>query len=349
MPLKLSIERTIPNMIVHCVNDNEVWTSAGYSIYFSQDNGTTFNKILDLPVPFLTRRLSQIRISSRALRLGIRTLLRGSSGTILVAANRKLFRLANQQLTVSYKFNKGFAPLRQGWCEDEQGNYYMAEYFLNNDRLSTCELLKSSDDGKSWKVITTLNNIRHIHCVEYDPFTKSIWIGTGDRDRESGIHFSKDGGNTWTVLLSGDQVYRAVSLLFTPDYIYWGGDAPTKQNHIVRYSRKSKTMEKLVAVAGTVFYSTVLENQVILFGTTDEGDSEGKNPTSDRKAHIWGSPDGTHWEDLISFPKDTWPYILASGKILFANGKSGNNLYFSTEALKGMDGVLSCASIAFNN
>ena len=348
MELKLIIEKTIPNMTVHWFSDGEILASIGYAICVSKDGGASFQKTLDLPVAAITSGLSKFRLASRALRLGVRTLIKLKSGTVLAAANRKLFRIQDGQVTTVYSFDKGFSPLRQGWCEDDKGNCYMTEYFLNNKRTTSSEIVKSSSDGKSWQVVHSTDCIRHIHCVQWDPFSRNIYMGTGDRDNESSISYSQDGGKTWAILGSGDQVYRAVSLLFSRDYIYWGGDAPTRQNYIVRCSRRDNKVEKLVPVNGTVFYSTVLKDGTLLFGTTDEGNSEGKNPTKDKKAHIWASQDGDHWEDIASWKKDVWPYLLGSGKVLFAQGESSDHLYFTTQALAGRDEVFTRARVVIS-
>jgi len=134
-------------------------------------------------------------------------------------------------------------------------------------------------------------------------------------------------------------------LLFTKDHIYWGSDAPTRQNYIHRYRCKNGEIERLVAVGGPVHYSTTLGNGIKLFATTAEGNSEGKSAAWDKKAHIWASEDGTNWEDLISWEKDFWPYILGFGRVLFAHGKHGDRLYFTTQSLKKIDNVLFCAKL----
>lgn len=349
MSLKLIIEKTIPNMIVHWVDDGEIWASSNYALYRSKNEGINFNKEIDLRVPLWSRVLGKFRLSARGLRLGVRSLRILKSGTVLAIADRKIFRGKDGEFDIVYSFKRGFGPLREGWCEDDKGNCYLAGYFLNNKRDNVVYLLKSVDDGRSWRVIRSLHNIRHIHCVQYDPFTGRIWIGTGDRDEESSISFSEDYGKSWAEIGSGDQMFRAVSLLFTADHIYWGTDAPTRQNYIYRYSRKNGKMERLAAVDGTVHYSTILGNGIKLFGTAAEGNSEGKNPEWDKKAHIWASQDGTHWEDIISWEKDSWPYIMGYGRVLFAHGQGRDNLYFTTQSLKGVDGMLTCAKLSIED
>jgi hypothetical protein len=346
---KLVIIKTIPKMVVHCVDGEEIWASSNYTLYRNKDGETSFNKVIDLRAPLVMRVLGKSRLFTRALRLGVRSLRKLRSGTILVVANRKLLRLKGSKLEVVCSFRKGLGPLREGWCEDDEGSCYLAEYFLNNKRNSVSDLLKSSDDGQSWRVIRSLDNIRHIHCVQYDPFGKRIWLGTGDREDESSISFSEDRGESWNEIGSGDQMFRAVSLLFTEDYVYWGTDAPTRQNYIYRYGRDGGQIERLTAVDGPVHYSTILGNGIKLFATAAEGNSEGKNPEWDRKAHVWASQDGTHWEDIASWEKDFWPYILGFGMVLFAHGECRNNLYITTESLRGVDGVLFHAKLSVDD
>jgi hypothetical protein len=165
-------------------------------------------------------------------------------------------------------------------------------------------------------------------------------MGTGDRDVESSISFSEDQGKTWTILGSGDQMYRAVSFVFARDYFYWGSDAPTRQNYVYRYVRKSGEIERLVPVNGPVHYSMALANGAVLFATTAEGNSEGKTAAWDNKAHIWASKDGINWTDLVSWEKDIYPYVLGLGRVYFAHGEVQDEFYFTTEALKKVDRTL---------
>jgi len=349
MPLKLEIQKTIANMLVHCVNPSEIQASSGYTFYKSTDNGTTFAKNGDLKVSSLTKMLGKSRLLTRALRLGIRDMRKLKSGTILVIADRKIFRFDGDDFKPVYSFRKSVGPLREGWCEDEEGTCYLTEYFLNNKRDSPVNMLKSEDDGQSWDLVKSFHRIRHIHCVQSDPFSRLIWMGTGDRDQESSISFSEDQGKTWISIRSGDQMFRVVSLLFTRDNVYWGSDAPTRQNYIYRYARKSGNIERLVAVNAPVHYSMLLKNGAMLFATTAEGNSEGKSAAWDNKARIWTSDNGTNWTDVISWEKDIYPYILGLGRIYFPHGQSSDTLYFTTEALKRVDNTTFCAKLSVKN
>ena len=335
-PLKLAIHRVMPNSEALWVNDKELWTSVNYIIYYTEAWDSEPQKIANLKTPFLTKELSKLRLATRALRLGVRSFLRLRSGTIIVVANKRLFRLNDNKLSIVYRFDRGIGPLRNGLCEDQKGNLYAGEYFLNNDRAYTVKLLKSMDDGKTWDVIQRMKGIRHIHAVQFDPYEGKLWMATGDRDEESRILFSEDEGASWKELASGSQKFRTVSFLFTDNYIYWGTDAPTIQNHIFRYGRNSKKIEKVANVNGPVYSSATTRNGVLLFSTGNEGKSEGRTAEWDRTARIWASKDGTRWQDLMRWDKDRWPYIFGFGRILFARGSS-ENIVFTTQCLKGVD------------
>jgi hypothetical protein len=345
MSLKLVIQKEVPNMLVHWIDDSEIWASSNYTLYRSNDEGITYGKFVDLNVSSLMRLLGKSRLIARGLRLGVRDLRRLKSGTILVIADRKIFRSKNGRFQAVHFFQNGLGPLREGWCEDDSGNCYLGEYFLNDKRDTPVHLLKSADDGQTWKTIHSFQRIRHIHCVQYDPFLRRIWMGTGDRDDECSISFSEDEGKTWTEIGSGDQMFRAVSLLFTENYVYWGSDSPTIQNYIYRYARKAKEIERMVAVDGPVDYSTRLGNGIMLFATAAVGNSEGKSVEWDQKAHIWASKNGTRWEDLISWRKDIYPYILGFGRVCFAHGHYGDKLCFTAQSLRKVDNTLFCAEL----
>lgn len=340
MSIKLKIQKIIPEMKIHWIDEAGILASSRYELYLINDYGNTFSKIIDIKTFALSSTLAKFRLFRRAFRLGIRALLKLKNGVVLVVANGKVIRCNNGENEIVYSFERGIGPLRDGLCEDNKGGIYIGEYFTNNSRKHPVKLLKSEDGGKSWEVLQTFKNIRHIHCVQYDPFEKLVWMGTGDREEESSIMFSEDYGETWRSIGSRSQMFRTVSLVFTEDYVYWGTDTPAKQSYIYRYNRRNGTVECLSPVNGPVYYSASLENGAIFFSTGAEGKSEGVSGAWDNKAHIWASTDGMKWEDVISWEKDSWPYIMGYGRIVFARGRSKDILAFTTECLKNADNKL---------
>lgn len=344
--MHLKIQEKIPNFVVQYIDGEEILASSNYTIFRSQDGGRTFKRVINLPISNYSRFMGKCTLFSRALRLGIKTIIKLVNGTILAVASKQIFHIKDDEVRTVHTFHKGFGPLRKGWCEDNNGNCYFGEYFLNNKRDSRVRLFKSSDNGRFWDVICSLNKIRHIHSVQFDPYSKNVWLCTGDKDNESKIMFSEDEGETWIDIASGNQMFRTLSLTFTKKHIYWGTDIPTRQNYICRYLRSNETIEKLTQVDGPVHYSTTVGRKFKVFATTVEGNSEGISSQWDKKSHIWISKDGIRWYDIMSLKKDLWPYILGYGRIIFPNGENkANDLYFTTQALQYFDNMLIKARI----
>jgi hypothetical protein len=338
--MKLIIRRYIPNTLLHTIEDKNIWVSSHLTIYLSKDECNSFEPVISLE-NFISKTVGRIKFIERLLRLDIRLFRKLESGTLLVITNRKLFKVKGKKAHVAFKFRRGVGPLREGLCEDNEGNCYMGEYFLNKRRMPVY-LFKSSDDGENWKPLRIFHGIRHIHFAQFDPFSQSIWVGTGDRDEECCILYSMDKGRSWNKIGLGSQLFRATNLVFTEENVYWGTDAPNMQNYIVRFSRKSRNIKRLHRVNGPVYSSTMLENGVLLFATGVEGGSG----ELDRRVHIWASSDDDHWYDLFSRNKDWWPYIFGFGQILFAHGQyETNTLYFTTKALKKMHNFTISAEI----
>lgn len=78
---------------------------------------------------------------------------------------------------------------------------------------------------------------RHIHVVTVDKETGYIWVATGDSDTESGIFLSKDLGNSFSAVFSGDQKFRTLMLIFTKKYVYWNMDTHLEDQCIFRIPR----------------------------------------------------------------------------------------------------------------
>ncbi len=127
-----------------------------------------------------------------------------------------------------------FGVLPTALCRHD-GAVYLGEYPL--DSSATPHVLRSVDDGRTWRRFLSLPEVRHIHSIAVDPYTESIWLSTGDRDTECHIGRIKDG--RFEPVVGGDQRFRAVDLVFTPDALLWGMDCLyTERNSIFRLDRQ---------------------------------------------------------------------------------------------------------------
>jgi len=128
--------------------------------------------------------------------------------------------------------------LERCFCEASIGGVrtlFVAEYGADG---APHRLLKSEDSGVSWATLATWNvgtyNITHIHGVVQDPFSKDIYLFTGDSNDGSGIIRWEPGVGVWQDAtniadfdalpgfssIAGAQRYRVVDLIFTEDAIY---------------------------------------------------------------------------------------------------------------------------------
>jgi hypothetical protein len=162
---------------------------------------------------------------------------------------------------------RGILP--SGLCYSD-GTIYLGEYIFDESRSP--RIFISEDLGQSWQTELVLDGIRHVHAVQVDPYTGDIWITTGDRDSEAMIGRIVDG--QLDVIGTGSQLWRAVELVFTPEYILWGTDCPYKKNYILRVSRddleKKIKPEPVHTVAEPFYYSSsvkVGDQTIVLFST----------------------------------------------------------------------------------
>lgn len=117
----------------------------------------------------------------------------------------------------------------------QNGTYHpytiFAEYGTGNDE--EMYVWKTKNKGATWEKVFVKGarggngEIKHFHCVQIDPFTKEIWLASGDTDSEAKIWKSTDEGKTWKELYSGSQHNRTLGFVFEKDAIYYGMDSPT--------------------------------------------------------------------------------------------------------------------------
>ena len=143
--------------------------------------------------------------------------------------------------------------------------------------------------------------IKHIHGIYFDPFTESLFCLTGDDESECRIIQTFDGFQTPQTLGEGDETWRAVSLLFTNDSIYYGMDAEYRTNHIYRLDRETKERASLGEVNGTVFYSKQIGDDLFFTTTAENAPNQTENV-----AAIWHIDSKGEFQEIIRFKKDLW-------------------------------------------
>lgn len=161
---------------------------------------------------------------------------------------------------------------------------YIGSYAWNEPDANTeCKVWKSDDNGLTWNVLYAFrrnnhpnhlndellgNGIQHIHVVEYDKYTDSFWIGTGDSDRESSMwRWNKGEGFVLVGRGYGDgyeiddgQFWRAIAIEFYHDRVMWGVDGYMGGTWVISYDRETGGFVKTTETRtdGYMFYSGTL-------------------------------------------------------------------------------------------
>jgi len=236
--------------IVHYISKNIAYASRNNFVYYSNDDGLSWVKLFKIPISFLNTLKSVNRLSRRLFRMGIFHIIKTETNFLVIFAfgNIYQYNLKSNELFFSGKI-QGKRPLCICYAN---GIIYYGEYFSNIKRRNV-RIFGSCDSGKTWMVYSIFKNIRHIHGIFFDNFTNCIWITTGDYNEEIGIWCSHDNLNTFKKVFSNSQQVRAIQLLFTKKYIYFGSDTPLEVNHIYRFLRTNFVIEKLQKVGGVYF------------------------------------------------------------------------------------------------
>jgi hypothetical protein len=215
---------------------------------------------------------------------------------------RRVFSIvAEPSVVVAQTGLRGSRPLSVAVAGNSM---YYGEYHSNPDR-APMRIWHSDDGGRRWEAVWEFTDVRHIHAVCYDRFTDTLWVTTGDEDREAGVWVSKDRFSSVERVAGGSQQLRVVELVFTEDFVYFGSDTPRERNFLCRMKRDGSGFEQVHPVEGSVFYGRS-GNGHLHFSTVCEPSAV--NPPV--AATLWSSADGRSWATTLCAPKDAWPLKL---------------------------------------
>jgi hypothetical protein len=255
--------------------------------------------------------------------------------------------------------HRGHGPLVQGCCLDASGACFYGDYWGNPEREDV-KVWRWRPGETTWQEHFRFpaGTIRHIHAVQHDPFSGAVWVATGDRDQESIIGClspatSHEPQAKLTVIASGSQQTRAVSLIFTPEYVYWGSDgghdSDVTSNCLYRWSRTKNQIECLFPVGGPVYYSASGSDGGLYFASAVEG----SRSESDRWARVWELDGASHNKsaggqerkcasadceprEIGRWEKDRFPTRLGYGTLWFPQGAAfDDKLCVAGQGLKG--------------
>lgn len=309
----LKVVRTF-NGIIHYVNKDTIIASKRNKLFISCDNGEHFSFLFKVPFSLREHLLSYLMPLRRLFRLGIKHVNLINSENIIIVANKKIYYCNLSTKKCVSNNIVGSNPLNI--CVSNKKEIYYGEYRGNQER-SNIHIFKSSDLNKSWKIVWTFQNVRHIHGVFQDPYTNAFWVTTGDADNESGIWVSYDEFKSIKKIYGNSQQVRAINLVFTKDLIYFGSDTPSEKNHIYCFSRDNFELENLIEVDNSVFFGCK-SGENIFFSTAVEPSEVNKS----QKASLWACTDKKNFRCVFSYKKDIFPKKLFQyGQIILPLGE----------------------------
>ena len=326
------------SLVHHIEADGTAWGSTGRTILRRETNGQW---VRTAQFPFIPPRdfFGLSRLSARVSRADKCNVFVNSNGYTLAIRAGSVYVIGEDN-SLERRFGiQGDCVLHGGICEDTAGWTYFGEYFQNIQR-GPVRIWRMSPKLDRHEVAYEFpaGRIRHIHGVFRDPFDEqTLWATVGDYANECYLVRTHDRYTTAEWFGDGTQIWRAVTLFFTPDHVCWLTDSHLDQNYACRMDRRSGELEKGQRVACSGWYGlTTTDGLYVGFTTVERGPGIQSNLSS-----ILVSNDGFHWTEAGSFRKDGWRpmRLFKNGVISCPTGQMfTKDIYISGEGLVGFDG-----------
>lgn len=256
-----------------------VWASRGWSVYRSR-NGGDFERVFTLRPRFGEPWAA----ASRTLRrlFGYQELVEVvplRDDLLVVFGGGDAWRVdlvaGTQEHVHALRYfgrGKGRGVMPFGVTSTPDGDIYYGEYPTESDGPGTVRVWRSRDEGRHFETAFEFlpGEVRHIHNVQWDPFSASLWMGTGDADTRSMIGSSRDGARHFEWIGRGSQLFRVVSLVFLPDAVAWATDADTTPPSMLRWRRDQQIVEPLPgSLPAPTFYAQAIDEHHALLGLAE--------------------------------------------------------------------------------
>ena len=312
---------------VEWAEDGNYFLSRRNILYRSPDLKPPFEKVATINAPGWKGIVSGIRLAQRLLRFMVTNVIPLNNGDIFVTFDKSVGVVRDGGFRHLEGLARPCRVLRSACAMDGNGAIYFGEYLANDER-APMRIYKYKPGTNELEVpyFFPANSIKHIHGIYFDRFTNSLICLTGDNESECRMLKTGDGFQTVEPIGEGDETWRAVSILFGKDAMFYGMDAEFRSNHIYRLDRQTGQRMSLGEVNGTVFYSKRLADDLFFATTAENAPSQTENA-----AVIWNvSPDGQLIE-VAKFHKDRWHGTLFMfGTVHFPYvGDLTDQLYFS--------------------
>ncbi len=335
----IDLDAEIRDLELQFFDGERLWASRYKEVWVGAPDGTYWRPVGRLPAPE-DGAFAAVRHalgSSRAVRMarrarGIESMVVLRSGALLASLPPWIYRSEDGGVTWERTWRLREEPeakrILRHWTESS-GAVWFGEYG-HGEGGADSRIWRSDDEGRTFEVAWTFpargepGGIRHVHAVQADPVHGRLWIATGDRDAEVHLGWLDELG--FHPIGSGDRRFKAVSLMFTPGYVYWGADNPDGPCGIYRWSRHRDEVEQVAEIGGPVLHSTVMADGTLVVSTEIEGLGE-------QDVQIWISRDGERWTQVLQVPPFRRPDARKWGTASFPLGRPMEHLVFNVDRL----------------
>ncbi len=342
----LEIRQRLPQvtMLHQVLADGTLWGTAGRAIL--RGNAAGWQAVGRFPFAAPRDLLGFARPTARALRADKCNLFVNTKGRVLGIRASIAYAIEPLGKAAPLFRIQGDCALHGGICEDRDGWTYIGEYFMNPERHPV-RIWRLSPELDAWETAFEFpaGSIRHVHGVYRDPFDPdALWGTVGDYRGECFFYRTPDRFQTVQRFGDGTQIWRAVRLFFTPDYLCWLSDSQIEQNYACRIRRSGGQVEIGQPVDASTWYGTLtMDGLYVAFTTVEPGPGIHRN-----ESLVLVSEDAFHWQEIHAFRKDFWRpmKVFKYGVVSCPSGPmSSQELYLSGEGLVGLDGVSACVRI----
>ncbi len=204
-------------------------------LYHSADLKQPFSEIGRVAVPSWKALAANFRLAQRLFRFFFYNVIPLANGEIFVTFDKTVGVFRGSKYVTLDGPVRPCRVLRSGCAVDSKGDVYFGEYLANDER-GEMRVYRYRPGSDSVEVAHTFpaGSIKHIHGLYFDKYADAVWCLTGDKPTECQMLRTTDGLATVETVGSGDETWRAVSILFTEKHFYYGTDAEYRDNEIFR-------------------------------------------------------------------------------------------------------------------
>jgi hypothetical protein len=307
------------------------------TLYHAREPRPPFVALGRVPLPPYLRAGSRLDLARRALRLYYYNVVRRDGEEIFATFDRTIALITPGGARPVTGLERPFRVLRNACGVAVDGSVWFGEYVMSREltQLRIYCLAPGSDRAEVAHVFPA-GFARHIHGVYVDPFDGSVWCLTGDFREHAKILRSSDGIEPFTPIGAGNETWRAVSIQFRADGVYYATDAQSRPNWIYHVDRRSGTRTAVAPLDGPVYYSHRVGDD-LFFAVS----AEMRPGRQGQRATLWHLDRELDCAVVASFAKDRWPVSqFLPGTLAFPRGPGeGGAFYFSGIALSRARGT----------